>query len=229
MRTTPCQPLTPKGGGGVRCRMRKRQGGQGCAAASVGSSREPADSAEARRSRRSRPPDVAGDGRQHRPCARQGPSANVRLCRESCMSNRRTSAVTVLVTSVPHGSVSMEGRPPPAAAPGAHRRQGSVLPRVARCRDSSTDGGNAAPIRSWPVLGSTADVLACARECVLQQPVRLQARASEWPLADPRSGWAAPREAGYRLGSDRGSPNQGRTLLSKRVMAQIWSPVRVST
>src|SRR5712692_7638696 len=27
--------------------------------------------------------------------------------------------------------------------------------------------------------------------------------------------------AGYRLGSDRGSPNDGSTLLSKRVMAQI--------
>ena len=36
-------------------------------------------------------------------------------------------------------------------------------------------------------------------------------------------------QAGYRLGSDRGSPNQGSTLLSKRVMAQIRSPVRVRT
>ena len=36
-------------------------------------------------------------------------------------------------------------------------------------------------------------------------------------------------EAGYRLGSDRGSPNHGSTLLSKRVMAQIRSPVRVRT
>ena len=35
--------------------------------------------------------------------------------------------------------------------------------------------------------------------------------------------------AGYRLGSERGSPNQGSTLLSKRVMAQIRPPVRVST
>ena len=35
--------------------------------------------------------------------------------------------------------------------------------------------------------------------------------------------------AGYRLGSDCGSPNHGSTLLSKRVMAQIRSPVRVST
>jgi hypothetical protein len=35
--------------------------------------------------------------------------------------------------------------------------------------------------------------------------------------------------AGYRLGSDRGSPNHGSTLLSKRVMAQIRSPARVST
>ena len=37
------------------------------------------------------------------------------------------------------------------------------------------------------------------------------------------------REAGYRLGSDRGSPNHGSTLASKRVMAQIWPPARVST
>ncbi len=36
-------------------------------------------------------------------------------------------------------------------------------------------------------------------------------------------------EAGYRFGSDRGSPNHGSTLLSKRVMAQIRSPVRVRT
>jgi hypothetical protein len=36
-------------------------------------------------------------------------------------------------------------------------------------------------------------------------------------------------EAGYRLGSDRGSPNHGSTLLSKRVMAQIRSLVRVRT
>jgi hypothetical protein len=41
--------------------------------------------------------------------------------------------------------------------------------------------------------------------------------------------WAGRAGAGYRLGSERGSPNQGRTLLSKRVMAQIRSPVRVST
>jgi hypothetical protein len=39
----------------------------------------------------------------------------------------------------------------------------------------------------------------------------------------------AAREAGYRLGSDRGSPNHGSTLASKRVMAQIWPPARVST
>jgi hypothetical protein len=36
-------------------------------------------------------------------------------------------------------------------------------------------------------------------------------------------------EGGYRFGSDRGSPNQGSTLLSKRVIAQIRSPVRVMT
>src|SRR5215469_5069518 len=36
-------------------------------------------------------------------------------------------------------------------------------------------------------------------------------------------------KAGHRFGSDRGSPKDGSTLLSKRVMAQIRSPARVST
>ena len=36
-------------------------------------------------------------------------------------------------------------------------------------------------------------------------------------------------EPGYRLGSDRGSPNRGSTLLTKRVTAQIRSPLRVRT
>jgi hypothetical protein len=39
----------------------------------------------------------------------------------------------------------------------------------------------------------------------------------------------ARHAGGYRPGSDRGSPNHGSTLASKRVMAQIWSPARVST
>jgi len=42
-------------------------------------------------------------------------------------------------------------------------------------------------------------------------------------------GACVAREAGYRLGSERGSPNHGSTLASKRVMAQIRSPARVST
>ena len=37
------------------------------------------------------------------------------------------------------------------------------------------------------------------------------------------------RTADHQLGSDRGSPNHGSTLLSKRVTAQIRSPVRVRT
>jgi hypothetical protein len=39
----------------------------------------------------------------------------------------------------------------------------------------------------------------------------------------------AHSEAAYRLGSDRGSPNHGSALFSKRVMPQIRSPVRVRT
>ena len=39
----------------------------------------------------------------------------------------------------------------------------------------------------------------------------------------------AQSETAYRLGSDRGSPNHGSTLLSNRVTEQIRSPVRVRT
>jgi hypothetical protein len=41
----------------------------------------------------------------------------------------------------------------------------------------------------------------------------------------PSAAW----DGGYRLGSDRGSPNQGSTLASNRVIAQIRSSARVST
>jgi hypothetical protein len=40
---------------------------------------------------------------------------------------------------------------------------------------------------------------------------------------------AAAREAGCRPGSERGSPNHGSTLASKRVMAQIWRVARRRT
>jgi DNA-binding transcriptional LysR family regulator len=48
-------------------------------------------------------------------------------------------------------------------------------------------------------------------------------------VARSRPRCRARSEAAYRLGSDRGSPNHGSTLLSKRVKAQIRSPVRVRT
>ena len=37
------------------------------------------------------------------------------------------------------------------------------------------------------------------------------------------------RRTDYQPGSDRGRPNHGSTLFSKRIMAQIRSPVRVRT
>jgi hypothetical protein len=84
------------------------------------------------------------------------------------------------------------------------------------------------------------------------------ARAGElWKVASAsrgRSRWSSPRSSdqaghtevrtrhslthtkdasiarcGYRLGSECGSPNHGKTLFSKRLMAQIRSPVRVRT
>jgi hypothetical protein len=54
----------------------------------------------------------------------------------------------------------------------------------------------------------------------------VRAAIDQWIDQDPRRGRS---ETGYRVGSDRGSPNHGSTVFSKRVMAQIWSPVRVRT
>ena len=56
--------------------------------------------------------------------------------------------------------------------------------------------------------------------------LRVVTASTSWPFAAAHYHCS---KAGYRVGSDRGSPNQGSTLLSKRVMAQIRSPVRVRT
>jgi len=55
-------------------------------------------------------------------------------------------------------------------------------------------------------------------------------RAFIWSIrVAHRAAVKEPAVLAYRLGSDRGSPNHGSTLASKRVMAQIRSPARVST
>jgi hypothetical protein len=56
--------------------------------------------------------------------------------------------------------------------------------------------------------------------------LRVVTASTSWPFAAAHYHCS---KASYRVGSDRGSPNQGSTLLSKRVMAQIRSPVRVRT
>ena len=86
-------------------------------------------------------------------------------------------------------------------------------------------------------------------ECLIRRrPPGSRAGAGRWPaaatappgprpLAQPADAEELVRRAqpphrpsaGYRLGSDRGSPSHGSTLLSKRVMPQIRSPARVST
>jgi hypothetical protein len=69
---------------------------------------------------------------------------------------------------------------------------------------------------------------------VVADPVRLATCTSLAANAASRKNSFGPCSlfmpgAGYRPGSDRGSPNHGSTLASKRVMAQIRSPARVST
>ena len=73
-------------------------------------------------------------------------------------------------------------------------------------------------IRAPAAAGAAWDSPGRATACVVLSPGRRSP-----PRGRPISG------RGYRLGSDRGSPNHGSTLFSKRVMAQIRSPVRVRT
>jgi hypothetical protein len=58
----------------------------------------------------------------------------------------------------------------------------------------------------------------------MDQPTAEQALRELEPL-----GCRAYSEAAHRPGSERGSPNHGSTLLSKRVTEQIRLPVRVRT
>ena len=69
-----------------------------------------------------------------------------------------------------------------------------------------------------------AQVVLVAPTGVLAQ-VQLAGFAGQAAVA----GQCEPPGAGYRLGSVRGSPNQGSMLVSKRVMPLIWWPVRVRT
>ncbi len=86
-------------------------------------------------------------------------------------------------------------------------------------------------IVTWPQMRlSTVDSLSCG-----PQPRQSSADANACvgvtsrQTAMRRDDTSTSLHPGYRLGSDRGSPNAASTLLSKRVMAQIRSPARVRT
>jgi len=80
-------------------------------------------------------------------------------------------------------------------------------------------------------LVAAAPPAACVRLAAADRPGILL--GLWYSRAHSLAGIAAARyscsKVGYRAGSDRGSPNQGSTLASKRVMPQIWPPARVST
>jgi hypothetical protein len=59
--------------------------------------------------------------------------------------------------------------------------------------------------------------------------IRYLAETYERGLAEYDAAHVRRPMAGYRLGSDRGSPNHGSRLFSKWLMAQIRSPARVRT
>jgi hypothetical protein len=71
-------------------------------------------------------------------------------------------------------------------------------------------------IRSGPGLHAETSAIRSSRKA---------AAMPSWSCFDLERTW----EGDDQLGSARGSPNQGSTPVSKRVMALIWSPVRVRT
>src|SRR5215475_3323651 len=103
--------------------------------------------------------------------------------------------------------------------------------------------------RSWPCVGQWCFTSrgGDSRICLAVHKPGATQRDSVFSVGDPvtpepgfgphtsrpgsvtRSIWLTPNHNSYRLGSERGSPNHGSTLASKRVMPQIRPPARVST
>ena len=122
-----------------------------------------------------------------------------------CCSDRSSNSRVECHDSMTALSRADPGRPPPGRSKRYTASQPSSPSRLAgRCGPSASSRHNSFQAR----IPSRS--LRCGRT--------RSARAA-----------SMAREAGYRPGSERGSPNHGSTLASKRVMPQIWPPARVST
>src|ERR1035438_1998304 len=101
--------------------------------------------------------------------------------------------------------------------------------RRADVSESRRTADDASRVPGSPAMGRRAPShtpAAPPQVATAKQPLMLAAAQEHPPLCF--AGAQIHRlDAGYELGSDRGSPNDGRTLFSKRVMAQIRSPARV--
>jgi hypothetical protein len=80
-----------------------------------------------------------------------------------------------------------------------------------------------------PLLGFEATQLAAAPGVKVISAVGEHDETLAVTAGRPRRTSPPAAPVNYRLGSDRGSANHGSTLFSKRVMAQIRSPLRVRT
>src|SRR5919109_1457735 len=118
------------------------------------------------------------------------------------------------IPSLPGGHAELPG----GQAGRSHYRQVSIVTRV-QAEPNAESRGQSGDRLALSGLPRSADSVHLARQLSVGFG-RLLAVGGAADGGEATS--KAAREAGYRLGRDRGSPNHGSTLASKRVMAQIW-------
>ena len=107
---------------------------------------------------------------------------------------------------------------------------GGLRAPLGRMITAAREAGDLAGEGRWPA--ESFSVVFAVKGKARDKPVPIRSRC--WTSSAAMAAMGTVRaiyglDAGYGLGSDRGSPNDGRTLFSKRVMALIRSPLRVRT
>src|SRR5215469_5013804 len=105
----------------------------------------------------------------------------------------------------------------------AHRNRGSA-------HNGTAIGDSGPGVAGLPPVAAALPA-ACVRPAAADGPgilLRLWYSRAHSPARIAAAHYRCSK-AGHRAGSERGSPNHGSTLASKRVMPQIRSPARVST
>src|SRR6059058_21444 len=117
-------------------------------------------------------------------------------------------------------------------SPGGSSLTGIELasPESGSAHNGTAIGDSGPGVAGLPAMAA-APPAACVRPAAADGPgilLRLWYSRAHFPARIAAAHYGCSK-GGHRAGSDRGSPNHGSTLASKRVVPQIRSPARVST